>query len=386
MKLKYKSRVVVGIDELTLVLTPEEKCDFTEWNNNAEIMLKTFLDLSQIEAMFGELVHAGYGVQQGYTDGLTFDNKPWHFSISWHEYLQNMGVCIKFSAHAWAVYQNTFSATYGADMNIAEFLRMVQSNIYKTRLSRIDMTADYFNFHKAFTPDILYKGLVNGNIGVKDYKNRSMQKVKSAVDRNGVISTVYLGSKKSNTRHFSRIYDKRLEQLQNKGFHYDEALLCKRWIRHEVVFKSDYAHQITEDLLSITTQTELQQYIAQKITEKYRFYDTATNKDMKYTRALLYIAGDDSFNHLSSPKTKDNDLMRSIEYLMKGSGLYPTLFKALEVWGDGADKELVNFLFEHYEKLYIEEAYKKKDLITWIKKHRSTLREQSLQEYLSKGA
>ena len=142
-----------------------------------------------------------------------------------------MGICVKFSAHAWADYQNTFSDIYGTDMNIVEFLRIVQSDKYTARLSRIDMTADYFNFHKSFQPDTLYKGLTNGTVGVKDYKNRSMQKTKSALNKNGVTSTIYLGLRKSNTRHFSRIYDKRLEQIEKKGFRYDEAMKCKRWIR-----------------------------------------------------------------------------------------------------------------------------------------------------------
>ena len=135
-------------------------------------------------------------------------------------------------------------------------------------------------------------------------------------------------------------------------------------------------------LLNITTQIELQQYIAQKITEKYRFYDTTTKNEMKYTRALLYIMNNAEFNHLSSVQVKDNDYMRSLKYLMNGSGLYPTLYKALEVWGEGADKEVVKYLFDNYEKFYISEAHKKKDLRSWIKKHRADLRQQTLKDYL----
>ncbi len=444
--MKYKSVVKVGIDEFTLVLMAKDKIDFMIWEQKAETMLKEFLDLAKLEDMFGELVMADYGdmfgelvmadygIQKGYTDGLTFDNRPWHFSISWHEYLQNMGICIKFSAHAWAVYQTTYFEKYGEEMNITIFLRNVQSDNYLARLSRIDFTADYFNFHKSnfhksFNPDTLSRGLNNGTIAIKDYKNRSMLKNIQSVEKNGVISTLYLGSKKSNTRCFARIYDKRLEQIDTKGIRYDEALKCKSWIRQEVVFKGTYSkksntrcfariydkrleqidtkgirydealkckswirqevvfkgtysHQITEDLLNITTQIELQQYIAQKITEKYRFYDTTTKNEMKYTRALLYIMNNAEFNHLSSVQVKDNDYMRSLKYLMNGSGLYPTLYKALEVWGEGADKEVVKYLFDNYEKFYISEAHKKKDLRSWIKKHRADLRQQTLKDYL----
>lgn len=378
---KYKSRVLVGVDEITLVLVSLHKLK-TDWLNEAEIMLTIFLKLSRLEELFGKMVFANHSIPQGYTDGLTFDNQPWYLTIAWHEYLQDMGICIKFSAYAWTAYQKAFSDKYGEDMNISVFLRMVKSSHYKARLSRIDMTADYFNFHKSFNPDTIYRGLNDKSIGIKDYKNRNITRTISAVDRNGIISTIYLGSKKSNTRYFSRIYDKRLEQIQTKGFRYDEALKCKSWIRHEAVFKSIYAHQITDELLNITSPIELQSFIAQKITEKCRFYDTSTNKEMKCTRALLYIMGNMKFNYLASIQSKDNDLKRSIEYIMKGSGLYPTLYKTLEVWGDGADRELFDYLFEQYKNFYIDTAVKNKDLVTWIKKHRNVLNQQTLQDYL----
>lgn len=103
---------------------------------------------------------------------------------------------------------------------------------------------------------------------------------------------------------------------------------------------------------------------------------------MKYTRALLYIMNNAQFNHLSTAIAKDNDLKRSIIYLLKGSGLCPTFYKAFEVWGEGADKEIANYLFEYYEKFYIPEANQKKEIKSWIKKHRSTLRQQTITEYL----
>ena len=92
--------------------------------------------------------------------------------------------------------------------------------------------------------------------------------------------------------------------------------------------------------------------------------------------------GNMKFNYLASIQAKDNDLKRSIEYIMKGSGLYPTLYKTLEVWGDGADRELFDYLFEQYKNFYIDTAVKNKDLVTWIKKHRNVLNQQTLQDYL----
>ena len=128
--MKYKSTVKVGIDEITLVLFPNEKVPPDEWIIKADEILGRFIDLSKIEELFGKMQEAQYGVQQGYSAGLTFENKPWHMSISWHEYLQTMGICIKFSAYAWSVYQSTFFERYGKRMNIALFLKMIQSDFY----------------------------------------------------------------------------------------------------------------------------------------------------------------------------------------------------------------------------------------------------------------
>ena len=85
--MKYKSTVKVGIDEITLVLFPNEKVPPDEWIIKADEILGRFIDLSKIEELFGKMQEAQYGVQQGYSTGLTFENKPWHMSISWHEYL-----------------------------------------------------------------------------------------------------------------------------------------------------------------------------------------------------------------------------------------------------------------------------------------------------------
>jgi len=381
--MNIKTSVSVGIDECTIVLMPTEKLDCLEWLDKAETMIQSFIEKSRLEVLYDKMVLTDRGIQKGYTNGLTVENKPWYLCISWHEDFSNMGVCIRYSAYAWATYQTDFETRFDTKMDIATFLRMIQSGEYITRLSRIDFVADYKNFHRSVNPDVIYRGLKDNSIGIKDYKNRNMIRSKTALDKDGVYATIYLGSRKSNTRCFSRIYDKRLEQIQTKGFRYDEAISCKSWIRQEVVFKSTYAHQLTDELLTnIHTPYDLQTFIAQKITEKYRFYDKETLQFMKYTRALLAIVGNNQFNFLRSEKPQDNDLKRSINYIKKGSGLFPTLFKALSVWGDGADEELLKYLFEEYEKFYIDEALENKEILTWLRKHSSTLKQYTLQEYL----
>ena len=377
-----KTSVSVGIDECTIVLMPTKKLDCFEWLDKVESIVQTFIDKSRLEVLYDKMALTYSGIQKGYTNGLIIQDKPWYLCISWHEDFPNMGVCVRYSAYAWATYQTDFETRFDIPMNVITFLSMIQSEEYITRLSRIDFVADYKNFHWSVNPDAIYRGLIDSSIGIKDYKNRSMIRSKTALDKDGVYSTIYLGSRKSNTRCFSRIYDKKLEQIQTKGFRYDEAIRCKSWIRQEVVFKGTYAHQITNELLdNIHTPYELQAFIAQKITEKYRFYDKETLQFMKYTRALFSIVGNNQFNFLRSEKPQDNDLKSSINYLKNGSGLFPTLFKTLYIWGDGADEELLKHLFEEYEKFYKDEALKNKDLVTWLRKYTSTLRKHKFQEY-----
>ena len=81
-------------------------------------------------------------------------------------------------------------------------------------------------------------------------------------DRGGAYQTFYLGSQKGKTNGFLRCYDKKAEQLQTMGFRYGDALNCDSWVRFEAVYRHDYAHQITEGLLSVKTVQELSQLIA----------------------------------------------------------------------------------------------------------------------------
>ena len=381
--MKFKKSVSVSIDELTVVLMPAEKLDCMEWLDKAETMIQTFIDNSRLETLYGKMVNTDRGIQRGYTHGITVTDKPFYLCISWHEDFSNMGICCRFSAQAWATYQTDFSKRYDTDMNVATFLRMVQSDGYITRLSRIDFVADYKNYHRSVEPDIIYRGLKDGTLKIKDYKNRNMIKTKTALDKDGVYSTIYLGSRKANTRCFCRIYDKRLEQIQTNGFRYDEAIQCKSWIRQEVVFKGTYAHQITDELInSVHTPYDLQAFIAKMISDKFRFYETDTLQHTKYTRALLNIVGNNNFIFLGNTSPRDNDLKRSINHIMKGSGLYPTLYKTLCVWGEGADKELIQYLLNEYEKFYIDEAKKNKEINMWLRKHQTTLNQYTLQDYL----
>lgn len=143
---KMKEELSVSIDEITLMLFPTKENSILDWDENRKEMIQIFLGNSKLEELYGETVQADKSQQQGYTYSLIFPDKPFHFCISWHEIFGNMGICVHFSALAWATYQTDFFGKYNEKTNVADFLRMVQSESYVTRLSRIDFVADYKNF------------------------------------------------------------------------------------------------------------------------------------------------------------------------------------------------------------------------------------------------
>lgn len=379
----------VGVDEFTLVLqsTSIDDIELDEWGETVDEMLRVFLVKSRIEVLFGPLGWAIGKLQAGYTHGLTYADRPWHFMIAWHDTYVKMGVCVKFSAFAYASYKQTYKEKYQVELNIATFLQMVQSDKYTTRLSRIDLTADYFDYPDPIIPvnyldpDSIYNRLLNGIYKIKNHKEKSMIKTFSALHKDGAYETFYAGTKKGKTDGFLRCYDKKEEQIQSHGFRFQEAEKYKSWVRFEAVFKHNYAHQISEQLLKksangnylIQTKAELQQVIAKHIIDKYCFYDMETDEPATFSEDLAAIAAGAQVDALSRPNGRDNSLQQSITYLKTNSGLFSTFYKVYMIWGAAGEKELLDHLKEQYEKFRDEEAPDKADIQNWIWKHYSSL-------------
>ena len=385
------SDIRVGIDEFTLVLQTIKIDDMKldEWLEIADEMVMEFRIRSRIERLFGRLEPAETKLQAGYTYGLTYTDEPWYFMISWHDVFVKMGVCVKFSAYAYAAYKQAFRDKYQQDINIVSFLRMVQSKNYTMRLSRIDLTADYFDFpdplfpNRFLEPDSIYRRLQDGTYKIKNHKGKSTLKTFSALHKDGTYETFYAGSKRGKTDGFLRCYDKKEEQIQTHGFRFREAENCKSWVRFEAVFRHEYAHQISEQLLKkVHTDAELQQAIAKHIVDKYCFYDIALDEPTTFSDALAEIAAGANVAALSSPNARDNSLTQSIEHLIKGSGLFSTLYKVYVIWGDTAESELLQFLIDYYESKYKPKADEKDDIQYWLRKHYRSLKGTTLADSL----
>ena len=389
----------VGVDEVTLILQSTDKVMVTDWADVVNEIVDIFLVKSLLMNLFGDdIVHAEK-VPAGYTNGLTFACRPWYLVISWHDDFPSMGICVRFSAHAYASYKEEFKKQFQIDVNIATFLRMIQQNdVYTTRLSRIDLTADYYNYtdeilpNRPFSPDLIYERLKDGTYLVKNWKDHQSVRNMTAIDKDGAYETFYIGSRRGKSNGFLRCYDKKQEQIQSMGYRYDEALQHESWVRFEASFLHDYAHQITEQLLkNVSTTQDLQRLIAKYISDRYRFIDTSTGEVTAFSDDLIGIAAGTNAAALIAASPRDNTLRQSIEHLRSGSGLYPTMYKAYSIWGDGADRQLIEYLYDDYvydfkiRLLTGKDEYKLREMRLWLQKHGMETAKYPIESYLERS-
>ncbi|MGF2088274.1 hypothetical protein [Enterococcus casseliflavus] len=143
------------------------------------------------------------------------------------------------------------------------------------------------------------------------------------------------------------------------------AKLVDDWIRIEVEFTGQYAHDLTEKIKDCTSDVELKNLLLSSILDKYMFFYTKSNKPHRITRLMLETLDDQNF-HFSTPSPRNNLLQQSIDHLIKGSGLFPTMFKIDMIWGDKTSAEFLNYLYEKYAN----EFEPNDDHVGWVKKYK----------------
>lgn len=360
--------ISVGIDELTAVLSADKALlkGLADWAQKAESMIAEFSRLAELERVFGMKKDLDGKPPQGYTAAYQYGDNPFYFAVAYHPSCPNMGVIVKFSAYSWAVY------CQGGRMNAKRFLASIQSKSYRVRLSRVDFTVDYQNWD--ISVDDVYQRLLSHSLEIHNHKRETNHSGITAYEADGKASTFYVGSRKAGTRLFLRVYDKKAEQAEQGGFRYKESLNTKSWVRFEAVFKGKYAHQLT-DIIMETGEGKLNDLIAGKVMEKYRFYDLENQKYTSFTTALLGKSKG-AFPCLRLESPRDNEFINSLKHLVHGSGLFPTLYKCDEVWGDGSSMALLECLHDIYKDGYAPND----DVRLWLKRHKGTLGKQSLKD------
>ncbi|AIY04040.1 hypothetical protein Plano_0075 [Planococcus sp. PAMC 21323] len=353
----------VQIDEFTLVLQPTKRPDYIEgWESMALKLIDEFIHLSKLETLLGELKEVAYSLPKGYSNGFVCDNKPYYFAIAYHEDFIQMGICIKFSAQAWMEYREQNELLFNSSIQIHQFLTNVNNNsLYTSRISRIDIAIDFIN--EKLNVNTIYNQISKKNQIIKTSAGRKNHSDLSAITKNNITSTFYVGSKGKNIKSLLRVYDKKKEQVETLGVRYEEAIQCENWVRFEAVFKGTYAHGLSEQLQTIKTDVELKDLLVSALTDRYQFYYGKSEKPTTYTKKMIDLLNQRSFV-FNTPSPRNNLLEQSQMHILSGSGLFPYLFKVRRIWGDEGLKNCVAFLqdeFENYEPT--------DEVLSWLKKY-----------------
>lgn len=343
----------LGVDEISITLQVSQALTYglsARWETSAEIIIDTYSSKAQLETYFGCKMPEPTA-PKGYAVAYHFGSHSWYFALAYHPEHPQMGVIARWSAQALDYYLEK------SKLKLYQLLHITTDKIYTSRLSRIDLTADYIDENIDVTT--IYHGLINREIGVYErfegpspdkpiYKKRNLQIRGFCIEDE--VPTVYIGSPSSNAQ--ARIYDKRREQLERKSSKFHKALNCKNWVRFELVLRHEYAHQMSDYLSRIYTDIAFANLIASVILQKLRFMkmkNGVVDIETDYSQMLVDCINNNSYV-LKSSVTKNYDLAKNIEYLYKGSGIMQTLYKIETIWGTNATEELLQYLLNSLDK------------------------------------
>jgi len=354
----------VKVDEFTLVLHPVKRPQFIEdWEHIALNIIEKTLVLTNIETVLGYLVESDTSIPAGYSQGLVTD-KPYHFAIAFHQDYIQMGVCLKFSAYAWSEYQKLYYEIFDKSINIHQFLQKLETYTkINSRLSRIDIAIDFIN--ENLDVDFIYNKIVREKHIVRNASGRKNNSNISAITKNNITNTFYIGARVKNYRVLLRIYDKKKEQIETYGVEYNKALQYDNWVRFEAVFKSKYAHLLTKHLLEIKNDLELKNLLVSAVIDRYQFHYVKSNNLTDYSKKINSLLYQKNFN-FSIPSPRNNLLDRSISHLLNGAGLFSTLWKVQEIWDEDTAQELMNYLYT----MYYDTFTPNEDHLSWINKYK----------------
>ena len=370
-----KKSIQLSIDEATIIVRPdsEQLTSMTSWKDEAEqIILYIYHRLfccENLGTLISEKTHPA-GNQTSYS----IEKIPYFLRLAYHEAFPTMGIIIKFSASALDYYRQTHKKETNQEIDISDILQILENKNWDVHLSRIDFVADYLNYN--FNVNELYQKIKNQNIIVRNQNKIRQSFNLEGLEKNGMVSTFYVGSRRKNVSTFLRVYDKKTEQFEKNGLKLHIAKDLDSWIRFEAVFKKDYARQISKILKKINSKEELHKLIANKILEKFCFIDSSTHELTNFSHDLLKL--DSNFPALISINSRNNALSASIMYHLNNSGLLPLFFKIQYIWGKEALTQFLVTLVDYFEAYYRPN----RDAITWLNKHGLLLKELDFYEFL----
>ena len=143
------------------------------------------------------------------------------------------------------------------------------------------------------------------------------------------------------------------------------------WIRFEVEFSENYAHDLTDALKSVDNDS-FHSIILNAFLAKYRFCYSDKDEYLLVTSVLLDKNVASSFSFQSRIES-DPTIERKISYMLIGSGLIPLLYVVNEVWGESGVKYIYS-LIDYAWKRFIPSRKER----AWLKNHKDDLSKKTL--------
>lgn len=332
--------VSVKVDELSLVFLPNPPDTLEKWEKQANSARMDIDQLLGLTDVFGERIRLQQG-WAGYNNVIRYGDDVVNMAVAYNSSQPNMGIYVHFSATAFGRYLAARKMTT-PDV-VRRFAEITNDgDDGEAHVSRIDVAQDWID--EGLSVNDIYVNLATNKWHMVDKNERLVKSQINTVTTNDVVNTMYVGSKKKGTRLLMRIYNKKLEQINNakRANYYVQALHCKDWVRFEASYRQQYAHQIGAELMKIKGDTELSNFLFGVFVEKFRFvdfWDDQTN----ITKIMLAYA-DSAIPILDGRKTQEQGLEVSIRYIVEGSGLMPTMYKIREYYGDEGLADFVKYL------------------------------------------
>jgi len=359
--------IEIGVDEMTLVVMLKNPSIAitagVDWRYIAEQFIEEIESELSLLTLLGERQQAMNKTMQGYSVGYFYGSHNFYFMVCYHDAFHKMGVAIRFSAKAWTYYQEQYINHFGKYIEAYEVLKKLRNRLAlnTVRFSRIDVFADYIN--EEIAVDDIHKLLEEKEIEIRFATGRKNPSTYSAISNNGIVNTIYIGShKKKNIKTFLRIYNKKFEQIQNKGVSYKEAIVCRDWVRFENVIRGKYAHQVSEEMARLNSRDEQSSFLAELILNKYSFYKKESEELTNFSRLLKNVVSAETF-YYTERKYKDHSLEQSFYYLLNNSGLSAFVYKLKEIEPPRID-DFFQKIYDHVNNGYSPSVDVKKWLDT----------------------
>ena len=345
--------VEAGIDQLTIVLLAHDDVlnnKNRRWNDIASEIIFELEERLNLIDILGKRCSMKKAIS-GYSIGYTYGNHDFSFAIFYHHQYARMGILVNFSAQALAYYQGQ------TNLYAYEVLQKMKSQLYQVRCSRIDIALDFINEGINITEIQNQYNNKELKILVMRERNGKIEQIAKSHSIHGItegseFQTIYLGNRENPL--YMRIYDKKHEQISNRGSRRSEAKEYNDWIRFELEIKKDYAHDLTEALLNTNCQTEFKEIILGFFIQKFYFVTVENNEYVPtpFMQKIIDMKNDKSIKLFKSVNTKNTELSKSFLYILKSSGVITALYKILTIWGKNGLNESIKSVINYMKNEY----------------------------------